>query len=80
MSLLLGLAFGFLLTVALAYLVARLRAPTGALILILFGVFFLLRNLHLLPFWFHMGPYWPLILVGIGFWMLFKRTAAGQPR
>lgn len=79
MGSLLGVALGFLLAMALAYLVAKLRAPTGALILILFGVFFLLRNLHILPFGWHLGPYWPLILVGIGFWMLFKRTAAGQP-
>ena len=80
MASLLGVAFGLLLAVALAYLIAKLRAPTAALILILVGVFFLLRNLHLLPFGWHLGPYWPLILVGIGFWMLFKRTAAGHPR
>ena len=72
---LLGLAFGFLVAVGLAYVVAKLRAPAAALVLIVVGVFFLLRNLHVLPFWWNMGPYWPLILVGIGFWMLFKRTA-----
>jgi len=80
MPTLLGLALGLLLTVGLAYVAARLRAPTAALILILIGVFFLLRNLHLLPFGWHLGPYWPLIPVGIGVWMLFKRTATGQPR
>ena len=80
MPTLLGLALGLLLTLGLAYGAAKLHAPAGALILILLGIIFLLRNFQLLPFGWHLGPYWPLILVGIGAWMLFKRTAAGQPR
>lgn len=47
------------------------RAPTGAIILVLLGVFFLFGNLGLL----HVRRMWPLILIGFGLWIAYKRTA-----
>lgn len=45
--------------------------PTGAIVLIALGVIFLLSNfIH-----FSMRHFWPLILIGIGLWMAYKRMA-----
>ena len=52
------------------------QAPTGAMILIIVGVFFLLGNLGLL----HIGRMWPLLLIGLGLWIAFKRTAGFNAR
>ena len=46
------------------------RAPTGAVILVALGVFFLLGNLGLL----HINRLWPLLLIGFGLWIAYKRT------
>src|SRR5437879_8663020 len=47
------------------------RSPTGAIVLIGLGVFFLLNNFGLL----HIGRMWPILLIGLGLWIAFKRTA-----
>lgn len=52
----------------------RLRPRTGAVILIVLGVLFLLSNLGLLP---RLGPlfaqWWPLILIAVGVYLLVQR-------
>ena len=52
------------------------QAPTGAIVLIGLGVFFLLNNFGLL----HIGRMWPILLIGLGLWIAFKRTAGFNPR
>lgn len=52
------------------------RAPTGAMILIGLGVLFLLRNFGLI----RLGHMWPLLLIGAGLWIAFKRTASLSTR
>jgi hypothetical protein len=47
------------------------RGPTGAVILIGLGVFFLLGNMGLLQ----IHNMWPVLLIGLGLWIAFKRTA-----
>jgi Domain of unknown function (DUF5668)/B-box zinc finger len=47
------------------------RGPTGAVILIGLGVFFLLGNMGML----HIGRMWPVLIIGLGLWIAFKRTA-----
>ena len=47
------------------------QIPTGAIVLVGLGVFFLLQNLGL----FHMHRMWPLLLIGFGLWIAYKRTA-----
>lgn len=47
------------------------QLPTGAIVLIALGVIFLLSNfIH-----FSMRHFWPLILIGIGLWLAYKRMA-----
>jgi lipopolysaccharide export LptBFGC system permease protein LptF len=52
----------------------RLKPRTGAVILIVLGVLFLLSNLGLLP---RLGPlfaqWWPLILIAVGVYLLVQR-------
>ncbi len=51
--------------------------PTSAYVLIGIGVLFLLSTLDV--FRFDVGRFWPLILIGMGVWLLVKRrSAAGQ--
>jgi hypothetical protein len=51
--------------------------PTSAYVLIGIGVLFLLSTLDV--FRFDLGRFWPLLLIGMGIWLLFKRrSAAGQ--
>jgi len=52
------------------------RGPTGAIILIGLGIFFLLGNMGML----HIGRMWPVLLIGLGIWIAFKRTAGAAPR
>lgn len=47
------------------------QIPTGAIVLVGLGVFFLLQNLGL----FHLHRMWPLLLIGFGLWIAYKRTA-----
>lgn len=46
-------------------------APIGAIVLLVLGFFFLMNNLGFL----RMGKLWPLILIGFGLWIAYKRTA-----
>jgi TM2 domain-containing membrane protein YozV len=47
--------------------------PIGAIVLIALGVIFLLGNFtH-----FDLHKFWPLILVGVGLWIAYKRLSAG---
>lgn len=45
-------------------------APTGAIVLVALGIFFLLGNLGMV----HVHRMWPLILIGLGLWIAYKRT------
>ena len=46
--------------------------PTGALVLIVLGILFLLHNLDI---WFLRADLlWPLVLIGLGLWLLAKRV------
>jgi TM2 domain-containing membrane protein YozV len=49
---------------------AQENSPTGAVILIVLGVFFLLGTSG----WLHTEHTWPLILIGIGVWLAYKRS------
>lgn len=49
-----------------------------ALFLIAFGAFFLLGNLDVFPWGFYLWRYWPVLLIALGGWLLWKRTA-GAP-
>ncbi|HKR96973.1 MAG TPA: DUF5668 domain-containing protein [Candidatus Angelobacter sp.] len=46
------------------------NAPIGAIVLLVLGFFFLMNNLGFL----RMGKLWPLILIGFGLWIAYKRT------
>jgi len=50
------------------------RVPRGAIILIALGVIFLLGNFGLLRM-LHLGQFWPVLLIGLGLWIAYKRTA-----
>lgn len=50
-----------------------------ALFLIAFGAFFLLGNLDVFPRDFHLWRYWPVLLIALGGWLLWKRTAGAPP-
>lgn len=52
------------------------QGPTGAVILIGLGVFFLLGNLGML----HIGRMWPVLLIALGVWIALKRTAGASSR
>ncbi len=54
------------------------HAPVGAIILIALGVLFLLSNVVS----FSLHRFWPLILIGVGLWIAYKRLATGttEPR
>jgi hypothetical protein len=50
--------------------------PTGAVVLIGLGVLFLLHNLNI---WFlEFDTLWPLLLIGLGVWLLAKRKACND--
>jgi hypothetical protein len=53
-----------------------MRSHFGAIVLIVVGATFLLVNHGLLPiaqFRQLLAEWWPLILIGIGLWLLFRR-------
>lgn len=54
------------------------RLPLGPVILIAIGVLFLLDNLGLLPLG-EVLRYWPLILIGIGVYLLYSRLSGPLP-
>jgi TM2 domain-containing membrane protein YozV len=47
------------------------HVPVGAIVLIILGVVFLLGNFS----HFDLHRFWPLILIGVGLWIAYKRTA-----
>ena len=49
-----------------------------ALFLIAFGAFFLLGNLDVFPWDSYLWRYWPVLLIALGGWLLWKRTT-GAP-
>jgi Domain of unknown function (DUF5668) len=51
----------------------RDNTPVGAIILIALGVIFLLGNVVS----FSLHKFWPLILIGVGLWIAYKRLAMG---
>ena len=46
------------------------NGPTGAIVLIVLGVLFLVTTLTPL----HIGKLWPLLLIGLGLWIAYQRT------
>jgi hypothetical protein len=54
------------------------RLPLGPVILIAIGVLFLLDNLGLLPL-IDVLRYWPLILIGLGVYLLYARLSGPLP-
>lgn len=50
---------------------AQDNTPIGAVVLLVLGFVFLLSNFGLL----HVGRLWPLILIGFGLWIAYKRTS-----
>lgn len=53
------------------------RFPVGPVIMIAIGVLFLLNNLNLIHFY-DVARYWPLLLIGLGAFMLYSRLT-GSP-
>lgn len=53
---------------------APAHAPTGAIVLIILGVLFLLGNMGYLP---SMDRSWPLILIGLGLWIAYRHMRQG---
>jgi len=49
------------------------NAPVGAIVLLALGVIFLMSNFHVMRV--GIGHLWPLILIGLGLWIAYKRTA-----
>jgi len=45
-----------------------------AMILILIGILALLDSLEKIHFWHALGKLWPLILIALGIWLLFRRS------
>ncbi|MGH9788665.1 MAG: LiaI-LiaF-like domain-containing protein [Candidatus Acidiferrales bacterium] len=56
-------------------------APIGPIVLIVLGVVFLARTMDLFDFYYFqfLWRFWPLILIAIGAWMLWRRTAGPPP-
>jgi TM2 domain-containing membrane protein YozV len=52
------------------------QGPTGAIILIGLGVFFLLGNFGMLQ----IDRMWPVLLIALGAWIAIRRTAHASPR
>ncbi len=47
--------------------------PIGPIVLIGLGVLFLLHTMGV-PLFYHFGKLWPLVLIGIGGWLIWQRT------
>ncbi|MBZ5521615.1 MAG: DUF5668 domain-containing protein [Acidobacteriia bacterium] len=48
--------------------------PKGAVILIALGVIFLMGNFGVFRM-LHLGQFWPVLLIGLGLWIAYRRTA-----
>ncbi len=57
----------------------KMNAPIGAALLIGLGALFLLDNLGVHVFY-HLGKFWPLLLIVIGLILLQRRAGGGGPR
>ncbi|MCI0403100.1 MAG: DUF5668 domain-containing protein [Acidobacteria bacterium] len=59
---------------------AGASAPIGPIILIVLGVLFLARTMDIFDFHYFrfMWRFWPLILIAIGAWLLWRRTSGGS--
>jgi hypothetical protein len=56
----------------------RRREPIGAVVLIALGLLFLLNTLGFFRFnW--VGHFWPLLVIGLGAWLLIRRTRGIPP-
>lgn len=53
---------------------APAHTPTGAIVLIILGILFLLGNMGYLP---SMDRSWPLILIGLGLWIAYRHMRQG---
>lgn len=54
-------------------------APVGPLVLIVLGVLFLMNSLDLFHWhWLNLSRFWPVILIALGAYMLWRRTASGR--
>lgn len=51
------------------------RAPVGPIVLIFFGIVFLLDSLHIVEFR-DVGRFWPVLLIVVGAYMLYSRLSA----
>jgi hypothetical protein len=52
-------------------------APIGPLILIVLGVLFLMNTMDMFNWhWLHLGRFWPVLLIALGAYLIWKRTAA----
>lgn len=51
----------------------------GGLILIFLGLFFLLHEFDLIPYWFSLGKLWPLVFIVPGLVMLLNARGTGSP-
>jgi len=47
------------------------NVPVGAIVLLVLGFIFLLHNFNLM----RIGHLWPLMLIGFGLWIAYKRTS-----
>jgi len=56
----------------------RSGVPTGAVILIVLGVLFLLHNLG--PWYLAFDTIWPILLIALGAWLFAKRRVASEER
>jgi len=50
------------------------NVPMGAVVLIAIGALFLMGNLGLFRL-LHFGKLWPVLLIGLGLWLAYRRTA-----
>jgi hypothetical protein len=54
-------------------------APVGPLVLIVLGALFLMNTLGIFHWgWWHLGRFWPVILIALGAWLLWKRTTGAS--
>ena len=56
-----------------------LNMPVGPIVLIALGVLFLLHTMDLFPFH-HLGRLWPLVVIGVGGWLVWQRTRSATCR
>jgi len=56
----------------------KMNAPIGAALLIGLGALFLLDNLGI-PVFRHLGKFWPVLLIAVGFMLLQRRLGGAKP-